>query len=119
VNGKLALAAYTTDGRLNSRFGQGGRVKLDHGDVPWYGAVGLAAAPGRRLVIAGGSNFATARLLDNGGSFVFDPTLIGRPVVRRGFAMTTTTPTQLKAPQPATPARDPFSSERIEALQTL
>jgi uncharacterized delta-60 repeat protein len=119
VNGKLALAGYTADGRLNTGFGNGGRVQLNHGSASWYSGVGLATAPGRKLVIAGGSNFASARLLDNGGSLVFDPTLIGNAIIgTRMFGATA--PAKPQATQPTGPrASDLFSNNRIDALMTL
>jgi uncharacterized delta-60 repeat protein len=117
VNGRLSLVGYTADGKLNTNFGIGGRVKLEgHGNAPAYlGRGGLATAPGRGLVIAGGYGFATARLFDNPA---FDPRQIDKSTVRRGFSMTTT-PAQSESPQAATRDRDLFSSERIDALQTL
>ena len=68
VNGQLALGGYTADGVLDNTFGTGGRVKLDLG--PAF-AVGLAAGPGNRFVLAGGKDFATARFLDTGANQVF------------------------------------------------
>jgi hypothetical protein len=87
VNGKLALAAYTPAGQLDSGFGTGGRFVLDAGDVSHaYSHVGLANAPGNRLVIAGGTGSTTARLLDY-GAIVVRPDLGGfRPGASRIFS---------------------------------
>jgi uncharacterized delta-60 repeat protein len=50
----FALAAYTADGRADNRFGGDGTVTTPGGPTVSPGNVlGLAAAPGRRLVIAG------------------------------------------------------------------
>ena len=119
VNGKLALAGYTADGRLNPGFGGGGRVQLYHGDVRYGGEIGLALAPGRKLVIAGGHGFAAARLLDNGGSLEFDPTLIGNAIV--GIRMFgATAPAKQSATQPTgSRASELFSNSRVDALMTL
>jgi uncharacterized delta-60 repeat protein len=62
VNGSFALAAYDANGKLNSAFGTDGKVKLSLGDFKGGGSVGLATTPDGRLVIAGGHNFATARV---------------------------------------------------------
>jgi uncharacterized delta-60 repeat protein len=59
VNRQLALAKYDSIGRLDTRFGAGGKVKLDVGDI--QGGAGIAAASDGRIVLAGGTGFTTAR----------------------------------------------------------
>lgn len=63
TNGKFALAGLTVDGAPDNTFGQLGKVVTDFGTAGLAGSVGLAAGP-RRLVVAGGSLFKTARYLD-------------------------------------------------------
>ncbi len=58
VNGQLALAAYDANGKPDTSFGSGGKVKLEVRT-----GAGLALAPDGRLLIAGGNDFITARLL--------------------------------------------------------
>lgn len=60
VNRKLALAKYNSIGQLDTRFGTGGKIVLDVGDVD--AGVGLASTGDGRVVIAGGNGFATVRL---------------------------------------------------------
>lgn len=60
VNGRFALAAYDANGKLDTTFGTGGKVKLDVGNAS---SVGLASGPDGRMLIAGGNDFTTARLL--------------------------------------------------------
>ena len=70
--------------------------------------------------MAGGNGFATARLFDNGGSAIRDPNLIGKPLTtRRALSVTPVRAQQSNTAQPTTPARDLFSSERIDPLRTL
>ena len=78
VNGKFAMAAYSADGVLKTSFGQAGKVVTDFGaDGLANGFVGMAKGPGKRIVMAGGERFKTARYLDEGANVVsvgsFDP----------------------------------------------
>jgi uncharacterized delta-60 repeat protein len=61
VNRKLALAKYNSIGQLDPRFGTGGKVVLDTGDID--AGAGLASTGDGRFVFAGGYNFTTVRLL--------------------------------------------------------
>jgi uncharacterized delta-60 repeat protein len=54
----MAAVKYTVDGLLDTSFGVGGKVKLAFG-----GVANIAPGPGRRIMLAGGREFATARLL--------------------------------------------------------
>lgn len=60
-SGGMAAVKYTDNGLLDSSFGTGGKVKLGFG-----GMANIAPWVGRRIVLAGGANFSTARLLLNG-----------------------------------------------------
>ena len=64
-SGGMAAVKYTDNGLLDTSFGSGGKVKLGFG-----GAANIAPGPGRRVTLAGGPDFATARLLLNGGKGV-------------------------------------------------
>jgi uncharacterized delta-60 repeat protein len=66
VDSNFALAAYDANGRLNTAFGDRGKVRLPVGQA---GSMGLALTPDQRLVIAGGSDFTVAR------AFQFRPTV--------------------------------------------
>jgi uncharacterized delta-60 repeat protein len=74
-NGQFAMAKLSEDGVLDSRFGKVGKVVTDFGADGTAGSIGLAQAPGKRLVIAGGSKFKTARYLDTGAFVIKDGVL--------------------------------------------
>lgn len=74
VNGSFALAAYDANGKLNPSFGTGGKVKLS---VQPNSSIGLATTPDGRLVIAGGPNFATARLFQERANLRIENQQIG------------------------------------------
>jgi uncharacterized delta-60 repeat protein len=65
-DGKFALAAFTRDGLLDDRFGFGGKKETDFAPNVPGGLVRMARAPGKRIVVAGGSSFRIARYLDIG-----------------------------------------------------
>ncbi len=69
-NGKFALGKYTATGQLNTSFGNGGKVVTDFGAAGTAAFAGLARGPGRRIVMAGGDLFKTARFLDEGANRV-------------------------------------------------
>ena len=76
-NGNFAVAGLTADGLLDKGFGRQGKVitaaKVPTGPITdSFDAVGLAAAPGHRFVIAGGAQFTTARYLDSGAFVLGD-----------------------------------------------
>jgi uncharacterized delta-60 repeat protein len=77
VDGKFALAGYTADGVLKPSFGTNGSVITDFGADGTANSVGMAKGPGKRIVLAGGDLFKTARYLDDGSNVVsagsFDP----------------------------------------------
>jgi uncharacterized delta-60 repeat protein len=60
VNRKFALAKYNSIGQLDTRFGNGGKVSLDAGEID--AGAGLASTRDGRVVMAGGYNFVAARL---------------------------------------------------------
>lgn len=64
-SGGMAAVKYTDNGLLDTTFGSGGKVKLAFG-----GTASIAPGPGRRVTLAGGTGFAAARLLLNGGKGV-------------------------------------------------
>jgi uncharacterized delta-60 repeat protein len=75
---KFALAGYTVDGALDARFGNAGKLVTDFGLLDTTFGIGLAKGTGmRRFVVAGGSQFTTARFLDANANVVsvgsFDP----------------------------------------------
>ena len=68
---KFALAGYTADGVLNANFGNAGKLVTDFGLLDTTFGIGLAKGTGmRRFVVAGGSQFSTARFLDNNANLV-------------------------------------------------
>jgi uncharacterized delta-60 repeat protein len=67
-NGNFAVAGLTADGLLDASFGRHGTVVTAADSF----GVGLAAAPGKRFVIAGGAHFTTARYLDSGAFVIRD-----------------------------------------------
>jgi uncharacterized delta-60 repeat protein len=65
-SGGFAAVKYTDNGLVDTTFGVGGKVHL-----PGFGGVAnIAKGPGRRLTLAGGGSFATARLLESGANVV-------------------------------------------------
>jgi hypothetical protein len=77
-NRKIALAGYTADGATNASFGNAGKLVTDFGSLDTTFGMGLAKGTGmRRFVVAGGSQFSTARVLDANANVVsvgsFDP----------------------------------------------
>jgi uncharacterized delta-60 repeat protein len=62
----FALARYTTDGVLDSGFGDNGIVLADSGGIS-----NLAVGPGRRFVATGGAAFHTDRFFDDGANLVY------------------------------------------------
>jgi uncharacterized delta-60 repeat protein len=68
---KFALAGYTANGILDARFGNAGILNTDFGLLDTTSGIGLAKGTGmRRFVVAGGSQFSTARFLDNNANVV-------------------------------------------------
>jgi uncharacterized delta-60 repeat protein len=68
---KFALSGYTADGALDPRFGNAGKLVTDFGLVDTTFGIGLAKGTGmRRFVVAGGSQFSTARFLDANANVV-------------------------------------------------
>jgi uncharacterized delta-60 repeat protein len=65
-SGTMAAVKYTDGGLLDSTFGTGGRAFVSG----FSGIANIARGPGRRVVLAGGSGFATARLLTAGANLV-------------------------------------------------
>jgi hypothetical protein len=59
------MAAYDGAGRLDTRFGTGGKAKIEH-KTDKYGRVGMAVTPDGRLMLGGGPNFAAARFFHLG-----------------------------------------------------
>jgi uncharacterized delta-60 repeat protein len=79
-NGNFAVAGLSADGVLDVSFGRQGKVvtaaKVPNGPTTdSFDAVGVAAAPGKRFVIAGGATFTTARYLDTGALVLRDGVL--------------------------------------------
>jgi uncharacterized delta-60 repeat protein len=73
-SGGFAAVKYTENGLLDTSFGTGGNMRL-----PGFGGTAnIAPGPGRRFVLAGGANYATARVLLNGArevnAFALDAT---------------------------------------------
>ncbi|HEY7090490.1 MAG TPA: delta-60 repeat domain-containing protein, partial [Tepidisphaeraceae bacterium] len=67
VSGKssgLALAKFTAEGLDDKTFGNSGRVRLG------FGGVARVAVLGKRLVLAGGTQFSSARIIDTGARVV-------------------------------------------------
>lgn len=69
VNGKFAVAKYNANGVPDGGFGIGGVVVTNIGTVGFDG-VQIVQAQGNRFVLAGGTNFTTARFLDKGANTV-------------------------------------------------
>ena len=68
---KFALAGYTANGVLDARFGNAGKLVTDFGLLDTTSGIGLAKGTGmRRFVVAGGSQFSTARFLDANANVV-------------------------------------------------
>jgi hypothetical protein len=65
VNGRLALAGYRSDGSLNANFGTAGKVVLNVGSSYSGDVGGLALSADNRLLITGGWDSTTARLLNS------------------------------------------------------
>lgn len=68
TNGKFALAALTRDGKIDTTFGTGGKVVTDFAADGTADLVRMARGNSRRIVVAGGNNFKTARYLDVGAN---------------------------------------------------
>jgi len=66
TSGGFAVAKYTNDGRLDTTFGTGGKARV----AGFGGNARIAPGPGKRITLAGGAKFATARLLDAGANVV-------------------------------------------------
>jgi uncharacterized delta-60 repeat protein len=69
-SGKVALVKYTREGALDKTFGNGGKVITDVGADKIAFRGGVAYGPGRRIVVASGKLFNTARYLDTGANTV-------------------------------------------------
>jgi uncharacterized delta-60 repeat protein len=95
--GTMTAVKYTDNGAVDTTFGSGGIVRVSG----FGGTANIARGPGRRVVLAGGSAFSTARLLTAGANLVtvspfdsiategkVDPALF---VVRRAEILPTTT----------------------------
>jgi uncharacterized delta-60 repeat protein len=114
-NGKFALAALTSNGVLDERFGTAGKVVADFGLPTSSARMGLATAPGRRFVIAGGRSFTTARYLEIGANHF----TVADGIVNSGHVLTSTNspsgPTILigKPPAKPSPGARVFSQIRI------
>jgi len=70
VNQQFAIAKYSADGVLDSSFGTSGKVQTAFGSETRWDGIGLAYGPGKRLTLAGGLGFATARYMDTGAGVV-------------------------------------------------
>ena len=72
-SGTMAAVKYTDEGALDTTFGTGGRAFVSG----FSGIANIARGPGRRVVLAGGTGFQTARLFTAGANLVtvaqFDP----------------------------------------------
>ena len=66
-----ALAAFTSEGQLDTSFGTGGKVT-----VPFGLAAVLAYGPGNRFVVTGSGKFDTARYYDTDGGLVYATGLV-------------------------------------------
>jgi uncharacterized delta-60 repeat protein len=75
VNYRFAAAGYDANGNLNPNFGAGGRLMTNFGSGSVFFPVALVAGPGKRFMLTGGPDFATARLLDAGANLVSVATL--------------------------------------------
>lgn len=64
--GSMAAVKYNDNGAVDTTFGTGGIVKL----TGFGGIANIARGPGRRVVLAGGNAFSTARLLLSGANLV-------------------------------------------------
>jgi uncharacterized delta-60 repeat protein len=88
-SGGMAAVKYTENGLLDNAFGTAGKVRLLFG-----GTASIAPGPGRRIVLAGGADFATARLLLNGArevnAFALDATA-GEGTTNTGSILVTRT----------------------------
>jgi uncharacterized delta-60 repeat protein len=62
----MTAVKYTDNGALDTTFGSGGIVRVSG----FGGTANIARGPGRRVVLAGGSGFQTARLLTAGANLV-------------------------------------------------
>jgi uncharacterized delta-60 repeat protein len=82
-SGGMAAAKYSDNGLLDTSFGSGGKVRLSFG-----ASAHIAAGPGRRVTLAGGADFAAARLLLNGAKGVTATT--GDPLAVEGTTNTAT-----------------------------
>ncbi|HEX4792517.1 MAG TPA: DNRLRE domain-containing protein [Humisphaera sp.] len=67
-NNEFALAAYTLNGKLDTGFGNGGKVITAAFGGVSHGIVALALGPNRTIIAAGGDAFQTARYFDIGPS---------------------------------------------------
>src|SRR5207253_10985108 len=68
TNGEFALAGLTRDGRIDTSFGTAGKVVTDFAADGTADRVRMAQGNGRRIVVAGGDRFKTARYLDLGAN---------------------------------------------------
>lgn len=98
TDGKFALAALTTDGVLDTRFGTEGKVVTDFGRGNAATLVAMAASPHKRITVTGGdqvNGFQVARYLDF-GAFVLadkiDPSKLPQLTVAPGTGTTATNP---------------------------
>jgi hypothetical protein len=62
----MTAVKYTDNGAIDTTFGAGGTVRISG----FGGVANIARGPGRRVVLAGGGAFATARLLTAGANLV-------------------------------------------------
>jgi uncharacterized delta-60 repeat protein len=87
TSGGFASAKFTENGLIDTTFGTQGKVRLNFG-----GNARVASGPGKRITLAGGGLFASARLLDKGSNVVnagsFQPNAFEQGVRPSGFIVT-------------------------------